>query len=57
MQIKHNKVQQAFVRKSTHERVPSILFIQDRELKKQPCLATQTAPVNPWSENQHTLKK
>jgi hypothetical protein len=59
MQIKHGKVQQAFVRKFAHERVPSVLFVNDRELKKQTCLATPTAnaPLNPWSENQCTFRK
>jgi hypothetical protein len=57
MQIKHGKMQQAFVKKFIHERVPSVVFIQDLELKKQLCLATPTAAVNPWSENQHTFRK
>jgi hypothetical protein len=43
MQIKFGKGQQAFVRKFTHERVPSVLFIKDRELITQTCLANPTA--------------
>jgi hypothetical protein len=56
MQIKPGKVQEAFARKFTHERVPRVLIMKDHTLKAEPWIARAIAPVNPLSGHQHLLE-
>jgi hypothetical protein len=58
MQIKHGKVQQTLViKKFTRKPVPSASFMNDRELERQPCFGTPTAPVNALNEISHTFRE